>query len=249
MSSASISAVLAGRVPLDEVATVNGWVKTRRDSKAGFSFLAISDGSCFDSIQIVAPNSLPNYTSEVLQITTGCAVTCTGKLVRSQGKGQAIEMQADQRAGAGLGREPGCLSRLGEAPHVRIPARSRAPAAAHEYFRRGDPRAPRARDGDAQVLSRERVLLDPYADRDCERRRRRRRDVQGLDARSREPSEDPRGADRLRAGLLRPADVPDRLGSAECRGVLPRHVEGLHVRPHFSRRAILYRRATSPSSG
>ena len=96
MSSASISAVLAGRVPLDEVATVNGWVKTRRDSKAGFSFLAISDGSCFDSIQIVAPNSLPNYTSEILQITTGCAVTCTGKLVRSQGKGQAIEMQADR---------------------------------------------------------------------------------------------------------------------------------------------------------
>src|SRR5688500_2641845 len=95
MSSASISAVLAGRVPLEQTATVNGWVKTRRDSKAGFSFLAISDGSCFDSIQIVAPNSLPNYTSEILQITTGCAVTCTGKLVRSQGKGQAIEMQAD----------------------------------------------------------------------------------------------------------------------------------------------------------
>ena len=95
MSSASISAVLAGRVPLEQTATVNGWVTHRRDSKAGFSFLAISDGSCFDSIQIVAPNSLPNYTSEILQITTGCAVTCTGKLVRSQCKGQAIEMHAD----------------------------------------------------------------------------------------------------------------------------------------------------------
>ena len=96
MSSASISALLAGRVPLEQTATVNGWVRTRRDSKAGFSFLALSDGSCFDTIQVVAPNALPNYTSEVLQITTGCAVRCTGKLVRSQGKGQAIEMQADK---------------------------------------------------------------------------------------------------------------------------------------------------------
>ncbi|HKS55903.1 MAG TPA: asparagine--tRNA ligase [Steroidobacteraceae bacterium] len=95
MPTLSISAVLAGRAPLDEVATIHGWVRTRRDSKAGFSFLAISDGSCFDAIQIVAPNSLPNYTSEILQITTGCAVECTGKLVRSQGKGQAIEMQAE----------------------------------------------------------------------------------------------------------------------------------------------------------
>jgi asparaginyl-tRNA synthetase len=94
MPTLSISAVLAGRAPLDEVATVRGWVRTRRDSKAGFSFLAISDGSCFDAMQIVAPNALPNYTSEILQITTGCAVECTGKLVRSQGKGQAIEMQA-----------------------------------------------------------------------------------------------------------------------------------------------------------
>jgi asparaginyl-tRNA synthetase len=95
MPNNSISTVLAGRVPLDEVATINGWVRTRRDSKAGFSFLAISDGSCFDTIQIVAPNTLSNYTSEILQVTTGCAVTCTGKLVRSQGKGQAIEMQAE----------------------------------------------------------------------------------------------------------------------------------------------------------
>jgi asparaginyl-tRNA synthetase len=96
MPTLSISAVLAERVPLDQVATVHGWVRTRRDSKAGFSFLAISDGSCFDTIQIVAANTLPNYTNEILQITTGCAVACTGKLVRSQGKGQAIEMQAER---------------------------------------------------------------------------------------------------------------------------------------------------------
>lgn len=96
MPSVSVSAALAGRVPLDEGVTINGWVRTRRDSKAGFSFLAISDGSCFDTIQIVAANALANYTTEILQVTTGCAVTCTGKLVRSQGKGQAIEMQAER---------------------------------------------------------------------------------------------------------------------------------------------------------
>jgi asparaginyl-tRNA synthetase len=96
MPTLSIAAVLAERVPLEQVVTVHGWVRTRRDSKAGFSFLAISDGSCFDAIQIVAANTLPNYSNEILQITTGCAVACTGKLVRSQGKGQAIEMQAER---------------------------------------------------------------------------------------------------------------------------------------------------------
>jgi len=96
VSTPSVAKLLAGSVPLEEIVTIKGWVRTRRDSKAGFSFLAISDGSCFDSIQVVAPNSLANYTSEVLQITTHCAVACTGKLVRSQGKGQSIEMQADR---------------------------------------------------------------------------------------------------------------------------------------------------------
>jgi asparaginyl-tRNA synthetase len=96
MPGPCIAEILAGRVPLEEVVTVKGWVRTRRDSKAGFSFLAVSDGSCFDNIQIVAPNALANYASEVLQITTGCSVACTGKLVRSQGKGQAMEMQAER---------------------------------------------------------------------------------------------------------------------------------------------------------
>ena len=96
MPGLSVARILAGHVPLDEVVTIKGWVRTRRDSKAGFSFLAVSDGSCFDNIQIVAPNALPNYATEVLQITTGCSVACTGKLVRSQGKGQAVEMQAER---------------------------------------------------------------------------------------------------------------------------------------------------------
>ncbi len=122
MPSVSVSAALAGRVPLDEVATINGWVRTRRDSKAGFSFIAISDGSCFDNIQIVAPNALPNYTSEILQVTTGCSVKCTGKLVRSQGKGQAIEMQAERVEILGWVENPDTYPVATEAAHVRIPA-------------------------------------------------------------------------------------------------------------------------------
>jgi len=75
---------------------VSGWVRTKRDSKAGFSFLAINDGSSFDSIQVVADQSLPNYQSEVLGLSTGCAVTVNGRLVASEGKGQSVEIQASE---------------------------------------------------------------------------------------------------------------------------------------------------------
>jgi asparaginyl-tRNA synthetase len=90
----SISHLLAGKVPVDTEVTVRGWIRTRRDSKGGFSFLAVSDGSCFDNIQVVAPGDLPNYPSEIIRLTAGCSVICTGKLVRSQGKGQSYEVQA-----------------------------------------------------------------------------------------------------------------------------------------------------------
>ncbi|MFN4242084.1 MAG: asparagine--tRNA ligase [Tepidisphaerales bacterium] len=90
----SIVHLLSGRVPVDSEVTVRGWVRTRRDSKGGFSFLAVSDGSCFDTIQVVCPADLPNYASEVLHLTAGCSVECVGRLVPSQGKGQAYEVQA-----------------------------------------------------------------------------------------------------------------------------------------------------------
>jgi len=95
MPDVSIADALSGKVPVDQTVTIKGWVRTRRDSKAGFSFLAINDGSCFDSIQVVAPGNLANYQSEVMHLTTGCSVIATGKLVKSQGKGQAFEIQAD----------------------------------------------------------------------------------------------------------------------------------------------------------
>jgi len=73
---------------------ITGWVRTRRDSKAGISFIQISDGSCFDTFQVVVPSELENYEDEVLKLTTGCAVRCTGEIVESRGKGQSIEMKA-----------------------------------------------------------------------------------------------------------------------------------------------------------
>ena len=93
--STRIAEILAGTHAVGAKVTIEGWIRTRRDSKAGLSFLAISDGSCFDALQIVAPQELANYQSDVLRITTGCAVRATGELVASQGKGQAVEVRAE----------------------------------------------------------------------------------------------------------------------------------------------------------
>jgi asparaginyl-tRNA synthetase len=90
-----IASVLSGEVSVGSRVTIEGWIRTRRDSKAGLSFLAIHDGSCFDPLQVVAPAELPNYQTEVAKITSGCAVRVTGELVASQGKGQAVEVRAE----------------------------------------------------------------------------------------------------------------------------------------------------------
>ena len=75
---------------------VKGWVRTRRDSKGGFSFLEINDGSCFDNIQAVVPNTLANYESEVLKLTTGASVAVKGKAVAAEGRKQSVEIQAEE---------------------------------------------------------------------------------------------------------------------------------------------------------
>ena len=75
---------------------VMGWVRTRRDSKAGFSFLEINDGSCLRNLQVIAESTLPNYESEVLRVGTGCAVKVEGTLVPSPAKGQEVELRAER---------------------------------------------------------------------------------------------------------------------------------------------------------
>jgi len=74
--------------------TVQGWLRSRRDSKAGLSFLALYDGSCFDALQVIAENTLPNYEQDVLRMSAGFAVEVAGALVASEGKGQSVELQA-----------------------------------------------------------------------------------------------------------------------------------------------------------
>jgi len=91
----SVKQCLDGEISVDETVTVRGWVKTRRDSKAGLSFVSLHDGSCFSPIQIVIPDSLFNYQEEILKLTSGCSIIATGKLVASQGKGQFFEIQAE----------------------------------------------------------------------------------------------------------------------------------------------------------
>lgn len=85
---------LTGKLPVGESITLKGWVRTRRDSKAGFSFINLHDGSCFDGIQIVADSKLPNYETEILKLGSGCSIAVTGEVVASQGKEQAVEVQA-----------------------------------------------------------------------------------------------------------------------------------------------------------
>ncbi len=94
MTTHSVRSILRGTAPASEPVTVKGWVRTRRDSKAGLSFVHVSDGSAFHPVQVVAPATLANYASEIQKLTAGCSVEATGTIVPSPAKGQPFEMQA-----------------------------------------------------------------------------------------------------------------------------------------------------------
>ena len=85
--------------------SVAGWLKSRRTSRGGFSFLALNDGSCFADLQVVADESLPNYAS-IVELGAGCAVSVRGKLVASQGRGQDRELQASAVTVVGTVEDP-----------------------------------------------------------------------------------------------------------------------------------------------
>src|SRR3954453_16279251 len=92
---ADVVSVLKGKIPPGSTVTVRGWVRTRRDSKAGLSFIHVHDGSCFDPLQVVAAAALPNYERDIKKLTTGCSVVAVGTLAASQGQGQAVDLQAE----------------------------------------------------------------------------------------------------------------------------------------------------------
>jgi asparaginyl-tRNA synthetase len=76
--------------------TVMGWVRTKRESKGGFSFIELNDGSCMSSLQVIAGENLPNYRDEVAKLQTGCSVRVRGTLVSSPAKGQRVELKAEE---------------------------------------------------------------------------------------------------------------------------------------------------------
>src|SRR6476469_8921060 len=152
MTVVSVEHALACKLPAGGEVTVRGWVRTRRDSKAGLSFVNVSDGSCFAPIQVVAPDALPNYESEVKRLTAGCAVVATGSLVKSQGQGQSFELQASSIEVVGWIEDPETypiqpkahsLEFLREVAHLRprtnlfgavTRIRNSLAKAAHRYF-------------------------------------------------------------------------------------------------------------------
>ncbi len=106
---------------------IQGWIRTRRDSKGGFSFLEVNDGSCLANLQVIAEGSLPNYESEVKHLVAGCSVAIEGEVKASGGKGQATEILAKKLTVLGtadpetypLQKKHHSLEKLREWAHLR----------------------------------------------------------------------------------------------------------------------------------
>jgi asparaginyl-tRNA synthetase len=95
METSRIQALLK-TAPIGTRVQIDGWIRTRRDSKGGFSFLEVNDGSCLKNLQCVVKADLPNYESEILKLNTGACVRVRGAVVESPGKGQSVELHADE---------------------------------------------------------------------------------------------------------------------------------------------------------
>ncbi len=130
---------------------VKGWVRTRRDSKGGFSFIELNDGSCFRGLQVIAEAALPNYESEIKHITTGCSVEVEGELAPSPAPGQPVEIKARRVAVIGwadaeaypIQKKKTSYEFLREVAHLRprtnsfgavARVRNRMAHAIHEFF-------------------------------------------------------------------------------------------------------------------
>jgi asparaginyl-tRNA synthetase len=106
MQTVSIAKLLQGQIATDSQVEIRGWVRTRRDSKAGLSFVQVSDGSCQGTIQVVAKKELPNYEDAVQKLTAGSSLIVQGTLVESKGRGQSVEIQAASVDVIGLVDDP-----------------------------------------------------------------------------------------------------------------------------------------------
>jgi len=146
-SATSVKDALNKTAPVKNM-VVQGWIRTRRDSK-DFSFIELNDGSSLRSLQIIAKNSLPNYAA-VQRLSTGGSIRVTGRLVASQGKGQKWELVADNVEIVGTADDSYPLQKKGHTPeflreiaHLRprsnlfssiFRVRSRLAFAVHQFF-------------------------------------------------------------------------------------------------------------------
>ena len=160
---------------------LQGWVRTRRDSKAGFSFLEINDGSCFGNVQVIAESSLPNYETEIKRLSPGCSIAVTGLVKPSPGKGQATEVQATAVAVQGMADAATYpLQKKGHSfEFLRTIAHLRPRT---NTFGADRPGAELRVQLDPPVLSGARLPLRPHADHHRQRLRRGGGDVPGHDA-------------------------------------------------------------------
>src|ERR1044072_7201956 len=147
LSPTSIKDALNETAPVEQM-LVQGWVRTRRDSK-DFSFVELNDGSSLRNLQIIARRTLPNYTT-VQRLITGASIIVRGALVASQGKGQNWELVADELTIVGESDESYPLQKKGHSPeflreiaHLRprsnlfgciFRVRSRLAFAVHQFF-------------------------------------------------------------------------------------------------------------------
>ena len=150
MKRTYVAEALGGK-GIDREILVKGWVRTRRDSKGGFSFIELNDGSCFRNLQIIADAELGNYQDEVIKLFPGSSVSVRGILVKSQGGGQSFEVKADEVKVYGfcnpdeyvVGKQRVSFERLREIAHIRVRTntfgavtrvRNKLAKATHDFF-------------------------------------------------------------------------------------------------------------------
>ncbi len=179
MNSSRISDILKKGQP-GQTLEVAGWVRTRRDSKQGFSFVELNDGSCLANLQIVIGSDVPGYESHIKEMTTGASLHVAGELKESPGKGQRVELAARDVRGSRHGRREG-ISAAEKGAQFRVLTRNRPPAAADEHVRSDRPRPQRGLCVDPSFFPVPRLPLHPDAHHHDERLRRGRRDVPGHD--------------------------------------------------------------------
>ena len=224
-----IKDALQSATPIDSV-QVQGWVRTRRDSK-DFSFIELNDGSTLRNLQIIAKDTLPNY-SAVQRLSTGASISVSGALVTSQGKGQKWELVADNIEIVGPADDSYPLQKKGHTPeflreiaHLRprsnlfssvFRVRSRLAFAVHQFFQ------------DRGFVY---VHTPIITGSDCEGAGELFR-VTTLDA---ENAANREGRNRLRERFLRPADLSDCERPTGSGGFRAGIVQRLHLWTHFSR--------------